>query len=422
MENIRVLEILRDKNFRNLWTSQLLSQTFLNVLIFSQLLHVYDLTKSNIAVSILVLTIGVPNLILGALAGVFVDRWDKKIVMFFSQFIRVFAVLLFIVSPGSVLWIYALMLVISGVTQFWAPAEVSTIPTIIKGNLLLTANSVFTLTFFSTVILGNILAGPFLALLGPHGTYLVVALAFLAASGFVIKLPGLSIAAWLKETLGQIRNGSFKPTGGNHIGFELKKEFIEGLKFIKEHRNISQSIFYLAMSQTLIASLSVIAPGFADRVMHVQSVDVSILVMLPAALGMVIGALVLGQFFVKSNKFTLIRFGIVASGVILMVFSRVDLLASTFSQPATLVGFWILILLGAGNAFLDVPANTLLQEGTNERIRSRVYGVLTAIVGAASVFPIILAGTLSDILGVQVVMFGMGTGILLIALYNRRPR
>ena len=206
MENIRVLEILRDKNFRNLWTSQLLSQTFLNVLIFSQLLHVYDLTKSNIAVSILVLTIGVPNLILGALAGVFVDRWDKKIVMFFSQFIRVFAVLLFIVSPGSVLWIYALMLVISGVTQFWAPAEVSTIPTIIKGNLLLTANSVFTLTFFSTVILGNILAGPFLALLGTHGTYLVVALAFLAASGFeycrLVKRNSWSNTKWFVQTYG----------------------------------------------------------------------------------------------------------------------------------------------------------------------------------------------------------------------------
>ena len=419
MKNLHVINILRNADFRNLWLSQLISQTFLNVLIFSQLLRVYELTRSNIAVAILVLTIGIPNLFFGALAGVLVDRWDKKVVMFFAQFIRVFAIIAFIISSESVAWIYTLMFIISCVTQFWAPAEVSTIPQIIKGPKLLTANSVFTLTFFTTVIIGNILAGPILANLGAHNTYYVISAAFLLATAFVIRLPGPSLKELIYSWTTQLNKSDFERLFNRQLLNEIRQEFRVGIDFIKNNKKIARAIFFLGASQTLIASLSAIAPGFADKIIGIKTTDTSLLVMLPAALGMVLGALVVGQFFIKANRQLLIGTGILVCAFSLLIFSQVSLIAKYILISKVILSFVILLGLGVGNAFLDIPANTILQENTTEKIRSRIYGVLTAFVGAASVLPIILAGVLSDIVGVDRVVFGLGLLVLAFALYNR---
>ena len=414
MREINVIRVLYNPHFRNLWLSQLISQIFLNTLVFSQLLRVYDLTKSNIAVSILVLTIGIPNLALGALAGVLVDRWDKKAVMFACQAARVVAIIAFIISSESVLWIYTLMLVVSSITQFWAPAEVSTIPRLIKGPLLLSANGVYTLTFFSTVIIGNVLAGPILAVFGSTQSYLLIAFAFMVATMFIVRLPGARIFSLIKKGLGS----SFAPVNRSFIP-RLKLEFSQGLRFIQENPKISHAIGFLALSQTMIASLSVMAPGFSDRVLHISIVDVSFLVMLPAALGMLVGALAIGQFFWHFNKDLMVHSGLIASGTALVLLSYLPVISLWLTVPLTLVGFVVLVCLGLCNALVDIPSNTILQEQSTPEVRSRVYGVLTALVGLAAVFPVVVVGTLSDLLGVEKVMLVLGVVVILFGLYNR---
>jgi len=418
MDKFNALKVLKNYSFRNLWLSQLISQTFLNVLIFSQLLHIYSITKSNTAVAILVLTVGLPNLLVGAFAGVLVDRWDKKLTMFCAQAIRFAAVILFMVSSQSPLGIYILMLAISTVTQFWAPAEVSTIPTIIKEKDLLSANSIFTLTFFVTVILGNIMAGPILGTFGPITTYLIISIAFLVATFFVIRLPGVDIKAWLKSVFS---SRQYKlDVGDKNLVSGIKNEFIEGLSFIKSHKVISQAILYLAFSQTLIATLSGIAPGFADKVMGIRITDASLLILAPAAVGMVLGAAMVSQWGGRFQRSVLITSGLLIAGVAIICFSLVVPIAHFVHISAAMTGVIFLVILGFGNAMLDIPANTILQENSTEKIRSRIYGVLTALVGASAVLPVVVAGSLSDIIGVEKVMFGLGMVVFSLALYNRR--
>jgi MFS family permease len=135
------------------------------------MIRIYEITHSNSAVSVMVILTTLPNIFLGALAGVLVDRWGRKPVMFFSHFLRVFGVLAFLISAETLGWLYALVFLISIITQFFFPAEAGTIYQLVKDKkLLLTANSLFSLTFFASVILGNVLAGPFLLLFGPAWT------------------------------------------------------------------------------------------------------------------------------------------------------------------------------------------------------------------------------------------------------------
>lgn len=387
---------------------------------FSLIIRVYEITRSNTAVSLVVITTVLPNILIGALAGVLVDNWERKVVMFFSHFLRVLAVLTFIISSESIIWIYVMTVIIGIITQFFFPAEGATIPEVVKNkNLLLTANSLFTLTFFSSVVIGNVLAGPFLQAFGPHLTFAFVALAFLAASMFTARLPGVSImkvlkTGWQNGGLTKIWNFSRNIEGG------LLHNFLFGLDHIKRTPAIRTAIYVLAVGQGMIAILGSIAPGFADHILNLPVADVSVLVMAPAAVGMIGGALLAGQFFAKTRREKLIRTGSSSAALILLLFSVIDYVAKLLHVPVVPFASLTLVALGMANAFLEVPINTLIQENTPEEVRSRVYGVISTVTGTAAVLPVLAAGAVADLFGVRFVMLLSGLVLSGLAMYNIR--
>lgn len=409
MKENAFVKVLQISAFRNLWLSQVVSQIFLNLLFFSLIIRVYELSRSNTAVSIMVVMTILPNILIGALAGVLVDRWDRKAVMFFAHFVRAFLVLLFLVSSETLMWVYILAGFVGVVTQFFFPAEGATIPELVKDKkLLLSANSLFTLTFFASVVVGNVLAGPFLRLFGPHPTFLIVAGAFVAASLFTARLPGLSV--WQ----------GFLVSWKTGLGGALLHNFMEGLDYIHQHKIVRRGIYFMAIGQGMLAILGAIAPGFADRILGLPPSEVSIFVMAPAALGMIVGGAILGQFFGKADKIQLIKVGLFAAAGALIVFSQADRVGDLTGAPIILTAMVFLIGLGAANSMVEIPVNTLIQENTLEAVRSRVYGVIATISGTAAILPVISAGTIADFLGVRVVMLISGVVLLILGLINVR--
>lgn len=409
LRRIAFAQVLKIPAFRNLWLSQLFSQVFLNLLFFSLMIRIYEITKSNSAVSVLVFLVTLPNIFLGALAGVLVDKWGRKPVMFFSHFLRVFAVLAVLLSSETVGWLYALVFLISVITQFFFPAEAGTIYQVVEDKqLLLTANSLFSITFFASVIVGNVLAGPFLVLFGPRWTFLIVAIAFMLASYFTYRLPGNGILK-LKFVVSEL---NFQ---------QIFSDFLAGIDHLYRTPIVRRGIMLLGASQISIGILGVIAPGFADQILRLPAADVSLMVMAPAALGMTLGALGLGQFFRKVQRGSLVRMGFFGASIMLIVYSLIDVMTRILGLPLVPVGIVVVLLMGGANAFVDIPANTIIQENTPEAVRSRVYGVVSSVIGLAGIVPIILSGALADAVGVRYVM--MFTGLILLALavlYNSR--
>lgn len=419
MGNNAFVQVLKIKPFRNLWLSQLISQTALNLLFFSLMLRVYDLTRSNSAVSLMVLVVTIPNILLGALAGVLVDRGDRKMVMFLSHFLRVFAVLAFLISAETIGWLYFLAFAISIISQFFFPAEAATIHEVVKEKkLLLTANSLFSVTFFATVILGNVLAGPFLILFGTLKTFVLVASAFLLASIFTASLPGEKISSWVALAM---RDGvwhRYLTKGRQMSAGILFSELLTGFDHIYKTKIVARAIILLGVSQTTIGVLGAIAPGFADRILKIPVTSVSVLVMAPAAAGMILGAGIVGGFLAKVKRSKLAGWGIVSVSLGLFLFSLVDVVARVIGIAPFQLGILFLLLLGGANAMVDIPANTMIQENTPEEIRSRVYGVLNSFVGAGAILPIVLAGVAADIFGVRGVMMLVCVALLGFVLYN----
>lgn len=413
MGNVAILNVLKIRAFRNLWLSQVISQVALNLLTFTLVLRVYEFSHSNTAVSLMVLMTIIPNIFFGALAGVLIDRSERKIVMFFSHFLRIFAVLAFLISPESLVWIYVLTVIINIITQFFFPAEAASIHEMVKDKgLLLTANGLFSLTFFASVIVGNVLAGPALQLIGMDATLILTAIAFGVAAIFTAQLPGSRVVSllwsrWWRRP--NIRVGGKKE--------DFLANFMEGLDHIYKSKIVRRGILIMATGQVLVGILASVAPGFADNILRVPVASVSVLIMAPAALGMITGAVVVGQFLRNTELEKLIKTGITFAAVLLLAFSQVDRIGVALHLPIVVAVVLVMFVLGLSNALLDVPVNTLVQDNTPLAIRSRIYGVISSIIGVAAIFPIIMAGAVADVFGVRTVIIIVALLVFLIGIY-----
>ena len=101
-----------------------------------------------------------PAVLFSAVAGVYVDRLDRRLVLVVTNVLRGFAIVgLFLVGANFLLFLL-LNIFVSTVTVFFAPAEAAMIPQVVPRHQLLSANGVFTLTLNAAFALGFALLGP----------------------------------------------------------------------------------------------------------------------------------------------------------------------------------------------------------------------------------------------------------------------
>ena len=115
---------------------------------------VYSGTRSNSAVSLLLLTFLAPAVFFSAVAGVYVDRLDRRLILIVTNLLRAifFAIVFF--TGGNLAAIFILNIAISTVTTFFAPAEAAMIPVLVPRRQLLAANGLFTFTLNAAFALG----------------------------------------------------------------------------------------------------------------------------------------------------------------------------------------------------------------------------------------------------------------------------
>lgn len=178
---------------------------------------------------------------------------------------------------------------------------------------------------------------------------------------------------------------------------------------ISNTRAIYQSLFLLGFSQILLLIIAVIGPSFANEILKLDAEGFLLLFVTPAALGMVVGAVTIGNFLFSASRSRLIITGLFTAG------GTMALLPFASQEVFVLLPILALIL-GFANALIFVPANTIVQENTSDALRGKVYGALNALSGLASLLPVILTGSLSDIFGVSKVIVGIGVAILAVAV------
>lgn len=401
--------------------SVLFSQIAFNMLSVVLIFLIFYLTSSNFAVSLLLLSILFPQIILSFIGGVVADVNNKRAILIFGNLFRAIALVLLFFNPKSLILVYIISLLTSVITQFYVPAEAPMIPSLVKKNYLVAANSVFGVSLFGSILVGYVLAGPLINVVGRSGVFLVLAFIFLLAALFAFLIPQKDV----------------KKENSDHNLDQVKKsivgEFKDSYKILRHTADVGSAFFLLIFSQVIILILATLVPGYAKSILQVPAEDLSIILFAPAAVGMIISAIIIGSVFNKTRKGKLMSSGVFLSGISLILLPFTSRLASrdfihflNLYLPDFLkldISHFVLILAfvaGFANALVFIPSQAIIQEVIPENFRSKIYGLLFALIGVFSLLPIIVAGGVADIFGVGSVLIIIGVGIIILGLLKKK--
>ena len=156
------LALLRDnRNYRYTWMGQVVSEIgdhFNNIAVFSLAVAT---TRSGLVVSGVLLARAIPAVLAGPLAGVTLDRLNRKYVMLASDLIRAVVAMLFILTiKGHSTWLlYVLSALLMLASPFFTSGRSAILPTIATSDELHTANSLTQTTQWTTLAVGAFLGG-----------------------------------------------------------------------------------------------------------------------------------------------------------------------------------------------------------------------------------------------------------------------
>lgn len=414
--NNRILQTLSIRRFSFLLIAELFSQIAINTYSFSLLIVVFTVANTNTAVSGAVLAFMIPTLLFGILAGVYVDRWNKKSVLIYSNVLRAIVLIPLAFFHSNLIFVYFMTFIVSTITQFFIPAETPIIPLLVKKKLLLSANALFGIGVYASIFLAYALSGPLILILGKNNIFIFLAACFLLAGFFA------SLIKYKETSLK-------KPKENESIEYDFMEELKMALGLITKTKKIYHAIFSMSLAQVLILMIAVIGPGYAVSVLKIKVEDFPLMFVTPAIAGLALGAVIIGNYFHRHDKTNLTKFGLLMAGICLLFFpygskveSRAFVHTINYYLPRMLeinilhIMVVLAFALGFAMAFVFIPANTILQEETSDEIRGKIYGVSNSFVGAISILPVVLVGGFADLFGVKSVITGLGITVILIAL------
>ena len=412
-----IFRVLRIKPFSYMMLSEFFSQLAFNMQHFVLIFIIYELTHSNTAVSGLILSFTIPAIALSLISGVYVDRWSKKNVLLYTNLFRGILLLPFLIPNIHLGFIYTLTFLIAVATQFFIPAESAIIPSLVPQKLILSANAIFSLGIYGTILGGYILAGPILLILGKTYTLILLALLFFISTFY-------TLAIKIPEKKKRVNHDLIGP----EIKLSIVREIKEIFHFIRVARKVTHALVILTIAQAVMFMFAVLGPGYVSTILNVQIESLSWILIAPAALGMGFGAFLLGSVGKKFKSKTLGVMGFVLSGLTFILFPfgrRVtsnefihtinNFLPHIFTITILHIVVVLAFIVGFAISLIFIPSNATIQTETGDEMRGRIYGFLNALVGAVSFLPVGIAGGLADLLGVGTVITSVGVLMLLIS-------
>lgn len=403
------LAVFRNRPFLLLWLSQLATQVGGNMVLYGLTVLVFDATGSSTVNSILILTFLTPAVLFSAVAGVYVDRFDRRKVLVVTNLVRAALFVALALVDTNIALVLVLNVAISIATTFFAPAELSMIPLVVPKSQLTAANGIFLLTMNAAFAIGFAVMGPLLVIVAnPTALIVVVALLYLVAAGFCWTLPSAPPGSIIGH------DAEHLDAGMGSVVAQLQ----EGIAYVRANPIVSWSLLYLGVAASIVGVLGVLGPAFAQDVLGLRSQDF-VVVVLPLGIGVVIGALGVNAVQAAISRRRLIEIGLIVLGISLAFITIAGPIAqlvrdlddrvpgpdvSGFISILTVV-VAIALVAGVAYAAVGIPAQTELQSEIEPAVRGRVFGILDMLISVGSFLPIIIVGPISDAVGALPVVF-----------------
>ncbi len=401
--------VLRNPNFRRLWCGQTISQVGDGLTSLALLIMINQITGTTTALATMMVVIALPQLIFGMLAGVYIDRWDRKRIMIVSDVLRGLLVLGFILvrRPQDVWIFYLLGFLQAAVGTFFDPAKSALIPTMVERDALLAANGLSQTTRVITGVVGSALAGVLVgAMHGAWGAFTLDALSFFVSAFFIsrILLPKVGPAS---------QSAGAAPRIGPR---QVWEQLLEGLRYLFGSRLLVGVMVTLAVTMLGIGAVNVLIVPFLINTLQVPTMALGV-IDTAQVIGMIIGGASLTLLASRLKSTRIIIFGVFLLGLFVELFGAAG-------------NIWValaaLFLVGLALAPVQASLATLLQATIPDDKRGRANSTMNTVITLASVVSMASAGLLGDRLGVRYVFYLSG-GItalagILAAMLMRAPQ
>jgi MFS family permease len=390
---IDALRALRHRNFRLFFCGQSVSLvgTWMTRLATSWL--VYRLTNSTFLLGAVSFFGQIPTFLAAPVAGVWVDRWNRRHVLLVTQFLAALqslALAALTLSGHITVWEILALSVFQGfINAFDMPGRQSFLVQMVNGRADL-GNAI---ALNSTMVNGARLIGPALA-----GITIAA-----VGEGWCFLIDGLSYFAVIASLLAMtIESAPLKHSAANVLT-QLK----EGWAYVTGFAPIRTVIVLFAIISFMGIPYTVLMPVFATNILHGGPHTLGFL-MGAAGVGAVISALTLAARKSVRGLYRVIPAMAAMFGGGLIAFS--------FSK-----NFWLSLALmgvtGFGMMQLFAASNTVIQTIVEDDKRGRVMGYWTMAYMGASPFGSLLAGSLAPAIGAPGTVILCGAGCILGAVW-----
>jgi MFS family permease len=404
-----MLAILRQRNFALLWLGGLISFVGDWVLFIALPVYVYDLTGSALATGGMFIAQTAPRLLFGSIAGVFVDRWDRKRTMITANLLSATALLLLLpVQSVADLWlVYLAAFLQASITLFFQPAESALVPAMVGEEHLVHANALIALNWELTRLIAPPLGGLVMALLGLHAVIAIDSASFLL-SAMLIALVAVPAAERVRPKLEQ-------DTHAVDAWRAVGRELIEGFRLVQRDHLVRALFIIIGVAMVAEGIINVLGFPWLKQVLHGDALTRGWMTS-AQAIGGLIGGLLIGRVSRRVRPAYLIGLSGIVLGLVSLALINVTALPIDVSLwlPVALL---LKLLQGVPIMGLFVSVDTLLQQSVADRYRGRIFGAYGAISALSMLIGQAAASLLGDRVGLVPVLNWMGIMYFLAGLF-----
>jgi predicted MFS family arabinose efflux permease len=406
-----VIGVLRQRNFGLLWLAGLISMTGDWVLMVGVPVEVYRRTGSTLATAGMLLAWLVPAIVLGSVAGVFVDRWDRRRLMIVVNVLLAVTLLPLLAVDTAGIWlVYLVFIIASCLGQLFEPAEVALLPNLLEGGeeQLVTANALSGVNRQLARIVGPAIGGVAVATGGLVLVTLVDAVSFVAAAALVLAI---------RTTCGRAEATSDPTAPHDSVEHEaatawsrLRREWADGLRIVIRHPVLRALLAFVVITRIGEGLTGTLFVPWATDALHTDAAGYGWLLS-TQAIGGLAGAAVVGRFGKRIDPVRLLVWSAVTFGLI-------DLVLFTYPAfyPVLAPALVMMVIVGVPGAAMGVAFTTIQQANAEDRIRGRVVGGLMALGALGSLVGAVAAGFLGEVVPVIPLLIVQGSGYVLAGL------
>jgi MFS family permease len=369
---------------------------------------VYALTGSTLASAAALLAAFVPQVLVGSVAGVFVDRWDRRRTMVATNVLLAVGLLpLLLVAGESRIWlVYVVLAAQSCLEVFFAPAEQAFLPNVVADEDLVAANGLNSQVRNLARLAGSGLGGVIAAAGGIRAIAVADMVTFLVAAQLVSRI----------RTTGRV--GAPVVSTGSSDGAEvvrgrvagLVEEWRDGLRTVTSNRVLTTLMLMLLITNTGEGIMGTLFAPYVRHVLHAGG-EVYGVITGVQAIGGVVGGFVVAVVAERWSPVTMVWAGMVSFGV-------VDL--AIFLYPLVWVNPWPaavgMVIVGVPGAIGVAGLMTLYQRNTTDEHRGRVFSLVALAQAVSVVVGSTVAGFLGGPTGIMPILALQGAGYVVAGL------